>query len=67
VETARAFVLKVLEVRFGKDSVEPYKETIALVRDSDDLAELHSSAIKCRTLGGFRRLLARKLKSQPTS
>ena len=67
VQTRQIDVLEALTVRFGKIAANPFKEAVLLIHDADDLAELHRSAIKCRALDGFRRLLARKVKSQPTS
>lgn len=65
VEIAHVFVLDVLEDRFGKRGASALKETLQSVQNTGDLSELHHKAVRCRTLGGFRKLLAEKLKSQP--
>lgn len=64
VETAQRFVLDALEDRFGRPAAIALKPTLQAVQNTDELSELHHKAIRCRTLGGFRRLLAQKIKSQ---
>ena len=62
----RADVLTVLKARFGKPQANAaLKRNSHVLHDSTVLAELLDRAVKCRTLGGFRRLLTRKVKSQP--
>ena len=67
IKADRKAVLRAIEVRFGKASAGEFKDELQTVEDANDLSELHRIAIKCRTIAGFRKLLARKLKSQPTS
>lgn len=66
VEMRQQAVLEALEVRFGKIAASSSKEAIMTIQDADELSDLHRGAIKCRTLAGFRKLLDRKLKSQPS-
>lgn len=61
-EAFRANTLDLLGSRFGKNSAGPLAEKLALVHSMDDLTQLFHKAIKCRTLGGFRKLLAQKIK-----
>jgi phosphate uptake regulator len=63
----RIAVLEVLATRFGKASLNALKDSLQAVSDADDFPELLRGAARCRTIAGFRKLLARKVKSQPTS
>jgi hypothetical protein len=66
-ETRQQNVQHALEIRFGKAAAGKLKEELASIRDDHDLSDLLRGAIKCRTLAGFHRLLARKVKSQTAS
>ena len=66
-ETQQQDVLEVLNARFGKEAAATFKEAVTTIHEAKDLSEVLRGAVKCRTVAGFRRLLARKLKSQLTS
>jgi hypothetical protein len=63
VNARRADVLTVLNARFGKPNAVALKQELEYVQDSTVLSELLDRAVKCRSLEGFRRSLARKRKA----
>jgi len=65
IATRQADILQALEIRFGKTPAATLKEALLTVQDDEELSELFRATIKSRTLAAFRKVLERKLKSQP--
>lgn len=65
-EAQRTAVLDALAARFGRTSTAPLNKQLRLVHAAADLSDLLRGAIKCRTLGEFRRLVAQTTKSKPS-
>jgi predicted transposase YdaD len=55
----RQAVLEALEVRFGTKAAAQFREVLDTVTDGGQLSELLRTAIKSRTIGGFRRALGK--------
>ena len=60
---AQQFVLDILGNRFGKRVANELKQAVQSVQNVDDLSALYNKAIRCRTPGAFRQLLAQKTKA----
>jgi len=54
---SRAHILQALKVRFGADAPAEVAEALNGITDSELLSELFTKAIKCRSIGAFRRAL----------
>ena len=63
VEARQADVLAVLAERFGKRAANTFRQAVQTVHAAVDLSDLLHSAIRSRTPGVFRRLLAQKTKT----
>jgi hypothetical protein len=57
LEGRRADIVEALDVRFGPQTGEEFKEALQSIKDADKLSELLRLAIKSRGLGPFRRAL----------
>jgi hypothetical protein len=60
----RRDVLEALEVRFGAGANAEFREALDTITDAAELPALHRTAIKCRSIAGFRRAL--RARSTPT-
>lgn len=59
----RQDILDLLRARFGSRSAKALLPTLEQVHSLTDLTELFQKALRCRTVGGFRKLLSHKAKA----
>jgi predicted transposase YdaD len=58
LETRRADVVEALTIRFGPDAAAEFTDHLNAIQNLEQLSALLRAAIKCRGVGGFRRVLA---------
>lgn len=61
----RIAVMHALKARFGKDVAQAFRKDLEAIHETADLWDLLEAVMKCRSITGFRRRFAQKLKSQP--
>ena len=57
LEMGRAAVLEALTLRFGAEEAGQFIDRLNVIQDVEQLSALHRAAIRCRSIGGFRRAL----------
>jgi hypothetical protein len=57
LEMGRAAILDALTIRFGSEAAGEFADRLKAFHDVDELSALLRTAIKCRGIGGFRRVL----------
>jgi hypothetical protein len=55
--TRRAYIQQVLEIRFGKKAAAALRDAVGKITDMDRLSKLYVTAIRCRRIAEFRRVL----------
>jgi hypothetical protein len=66
-EAHRADIVNLLASRFGKKATAPIADMLEVVHGTDELTGLFQKAIRCRSIAGYRKFVARTLKSPPVS